>query len=73
MSYVIYLNGSVKRVKSFGFIKFYPKIQKGSEIIVPKSLKMINTSQQIANIVGFVSTTITSLIGIVLLINSTTK
>ena len=73
LSYVIYLNGSVKRVKSFGFIKFYPKIQKGSEIIVPKSLKMINTSQQIANIVGFVSTTITSLIGIVLLINSTTK
>jgi len=73
LSYVIYLNGSVKRVKSFGFIKFYPKIQKGSEIIVPKSLKMTSTSQQIANIVGFVSTTITSLIGIVLLINSTTK
>ena len=24
LSYVIYLNGSVKRVKSFGFIKFYP-------------------------------------------------
>jgi protein involved in polysaccharide export with SLBB domain len=72
-AYVIYLNGSVKRVRSFGFIKFYPKIQKGSEIIVPKSLKSINTSQQIANIVGFVSTTITSLIGIVLLINSTTK
>jgi len=73
LSYVIYLNGSVNRVKSFGFIKFYPKIQKGSEIIVPKSVKMTNTSQQIANIVGFVSTTITSLIGIVLLINSTTK
>lgn len=73
LSYVIYLNGSVKRVKSFGFIKFYPKIQKGSEIIIPKSINNITTSQNIANIVGFVSTTITSLIGIVLLINSTTK
>lgn len=73
LSYVIYLNGSVKRVKSFGFIKFYPKIQKGSEIIIPKTINNITTSQNIANIVGFVSTTITSLIGIVLLINSTTK
>lgn len=73
LSYVIYLNGSVKRVKSFGFIKFYPKIQKGSEIIIPKTINNITISQNIANIVGFVSTTITSLIGIVLLINSTTK
>ncbi len=73
LSYVIYLNGSVKRVKSFGFIRFYPKIQKGSEIIIPKVINNITTSQNIANIVGFVSTTITSLIGIVLLINSTTK
>lgn len=73
LSYVIYLNGSVNRVKSFGFIKIYPKIQNGSEIIIPKSTNNITASQNIANIVGFVSTTITSLIGIVLLINSTTK
>ena len=72
-SYVIYSNGSVKRVKSFGFIKLYPKIDKGAEIIVPKEIKSTSSGQQIASIVGIFTGTLTSLIGIVVLIRSTTN
>jgi protein involved in polysaccharide export with SLBB domain len=70
-SYVIYSNGSVKRVRSFGFIKFYPRIDKGAEIIVPKDIKSANSFQQIASIVGIFTGTLTSLIGIVTLIKAT--
>jgi protein involved in polysaccharide export with SLBB domain len=72
-SYVIYSNGSVRRVKSFGFIKIYPKIDKGSEIIVPKEVKSSSSGQQIASIVGIFTGTLTSLIGIVTLIRTTTN
>ena len=72
-SYVIYSNGSVKRVKSFGFIKIYPKIDKGSEIIIPKEVKSTGSGQQIASIVGIFTGTLTSLIGIVTLIRTTTN
>jgi protein involved in polysaccharide export with SLBB domain len=72
-SYVIYSNGSVKRVKSFGFIKIYPKIEKGSEIIIPKEIKSSSSSQQVANIIGIFTGSLTSLIGIVTLIRTTTK
>ena len=72
-SYVIYSNGSVKRVKSFGFIKIYPKIDKGSEIIIPKEVKSTSSGQQIASIVGIFTGTLTSLIGIVTLIRTTTN
>ena len=72
-SYVIYSNGSVRRVKSFGFIKIYPKIDKGAEIIVPKEVKSSSSGQQIASIVGIFTGTLTSLIGIVTLIRTTTN
>ena len=72
-TYVIYSNGSVKRVKSFGFIKIYPKIDKGSEIIIPKEVKSTGSGQQIASIVGIFTGTLTSLIGIVTLIRTTTN
>lgn len=35
-SYVVYANGDAKSTKSFGFIKFYPHLEPGAEIIVPK-------------------------------------
>ncbi|MFY0687753.1 MAG: SLBB domain-containing protein [Cyclobacteriaceae bacterium] len=40
-TYVVYANGSVARTKGLWFIRKYPKIEPGSEIIVPvKPLKM---------------------------------
>ncbi|MFO7826010.1 MAG: SLBB domain-containing protein [Cyclobacterium sp.] len=35
-SYVIYANGDVKRTNKFLFFTFFPKIEPGAEIIVPK-------------------------------------
>ena len=35
-SYVVYANGDVKRTRGFAFWKFYPSIEPGAEIIVPK-------------------------------------
>jgi protein involved in polysaccharide export with SLBB domain len=35
-SYVVYANGDVKRTNTFLFFNFFPKIEPGAEIIVPK-------------------------------------
>ncbi len=35
-SYVVYANGDVKRTRNFLFFKFYPSIEPGAEIIVPR-------------------------------------
>ncbi|SDZ05424.1 SLBB domain-containing protein [Rhodonellum psychrophilum] len=35
-SYVVYANGDVKRTRRFMFVKFYPQIEPGAEIIVPQ-------------------------------------
>lgn len=35
-AYVVYANGTVKATKSFLFVKFYPKIKPGCEIVIPK-------------------------------------
>ena len=35
-AYVIYANGSVDRTRNFLFFKFYPQIEPGAEIVVPR-------------------------------------
>lgn len=72
-AYVIYANGSVKRVKNFLFMRFNPRIERGSEIIVPKKIKSANTSQQIVSIVSVLTGTVTSIIGIITLIKATAQ
>lgn len=71
--YVIYSNGSVKRAKNFLFMRFYPRVERGSEIIVPKKLKSANTSQQIVSLVSVLTGTVTSIIGIITLIKATAQ
>ena len=71
--YVIYSNGSVKRTRNFLFMKFYPSIERGSEIIVPKKIKSANTSQQIVSVVSVLTGTVTSIIGIITLIKATAQ
>lgn len=71
--YVIYSNGSVKRARNFLFMRFYPRVERGSEIIVPKKLKSTNTSQQIVSLVSVLTGTVTSIIGIITLIKATAQ
>ncbi|MHA8098700.1 SLBB domain-containing protein [Aquirufa aurantiipilula] len=71
-AYVLYSNGSVKRTKSFLFLRFHPRIEQGAEIIVPKKSK-VATGQQIVSVVSIFTGTLTSLIGIITLIKATSN
>ncbi len=62
-AYVIYPNGLKKTVKSFLFLKTYPKLLPGSSIFVPaKSINRNKTS--VAEIVGY-STSLVSIIALI--------
>lgn len=66
--YVIYANGSINRTKHFLFIKNYPKILPGSEIVIPTNNK---NTQQMASLVNVYTGTITSLVSVYLLLKAT--
>jgi protein involved in polysaccharide export with SLBB domain len=64
-SYVVYPNGLKKQTRSFLFIKKYPKIIPGSELVVP--IKQEKESRSAAELIGITSS-ITSLVAIIRLI-----
>jgi protein involved in polysaccharide export with SLBB domain len=72
-AYVVYSNGSIDRTRQFLFFKSYPKIEKGSEIIIPQKVKAAGNFQQIASLVAIFTGTISSIIGVVTLIKATAK
>ncbi|MFN3589990.1 MAG: SLBB domain-containing protein [Spirosomataceae bacterium] len=70
-AYVLYANGSVDRTRRFVGIHVYPKIEPGSEIIIPK--KMENAQQQISqfqNLIATLSGTLTTVVSLVILTRS---
>ncbi len=65
-SFVIYPNGSVDRTRKFLFVKIFPKIEPGSEIIVPS--KTENGAAQFsrfAALIGTVSGTLATVVTII--------
>jgi protein involved in polysaccharide export with SLBB domain len=70
-AYVLYSNGSVKRARNVLFIRYFPKIERGAEIIVPRNVKNINSAQQVFQLVSVLTGTVTSVIGIITLIKAT--
>lgn len=72
-AYIRYPNGSVDRTRKFLFIRFHPKVQPGSEIIVPA--KSQSTEEQFGRFSGLVATisgtlaTIVTIIGLIRLNN----
>lgn len=64
-SYVVYPNGLKKQTRSFLFFKIYPKISRGSEIVVPAKVKKERGSA--AELIGITSS-LTSLVAIIRLI-----
>ena len=70
-SYIIYANGSVDRTrKLIGLFNVYPKVEPGSEIVVPKlNLKQGATQQLIQTIVA-VSTVLSSTVGLLALLRT---
>lgn len=66
-AYVVYANGNVKSTKNFLFVKFYPKIKPGCEIVIPK--KEVKKPTSLVEI----TTIATSLTTLVFLIITLTK
>jgi len=64
-AYVVYPNGLKKQINSFLFLKIYPKIVRGSTIIVPAKVKKERGSA--AELIG-ITTSLTSLVAIIQLI-----
>lgn len=64
-SYVIYANGSVKRTRNYLIVRNYPKIESGSEIVVPPA-----PDRRKITVTEFVGVS-TSLLTLYLLLNST--
>ena len=60
-SYILYANGNIKVVHSFLFFKFYPKVEPGATIVVPKKgTKQKKRSISITELVT-ISTSVTTL------------
>ena len=61
-SIVRYANGKIKRTKSFLFIKFYPKVDKGATVQVPVRPLQANQGVNIQAIVGITTGLVTMLV-----------
>ena len=60
-AFVEYQNGNVRSTKSFLFFKFYPKVQPGSKIFIPKKPEKTSASGVLNSIVGELLTIATTL------------
>lgn len=65
-AFVIYANGSVDRTRKFMFFNLYPRVEPGSEIVIPKRSVVPLTAQQIlgstVGIAGSLLTLVTTLL-----------
>jgi protein involved in polysaccharide export with SLBB domain len=70
-SYIVYANGSVDRTrKLLGIFNIYPKVEPGSEIIVPKINLKQGASQQVIQTIATLSGLITSTVGLIALLRT---
>lgn len=69
-TYVIYANGSVDKTNNFMFIKNYPDVQPGAEIVVPQ--KLAKDKMSTGEIIGITSALSSMALIIVTIINSIT-
>ena len=70
-SYIVYANGSVDRTrKLLGIFNVYPKVEPGSEIVVPRLNIRQGASQQVIQTIATVTGVITSTVGLLALIRT---
>ncbi|GAB4016048.1 polysaccharide biosynthesis/export family protein [Spirosoma koreense] len=67
-SFVVYANGSVDRTRKFMFFNIYPRVEPGSEVIVPRRSSSPLTAQQILGSTVGLAGSLLTLITTVLLI-----
>jgi len=70
-SYIIYANGSVDRTRKLvGLFNVYPKVEPGSEIVVPKLNVKQGATQQLIQTIVAVSTILSSTVGLLALLRT---
>ena len=70
-SYIVYANGSVDRTrKLLGLFNVYPKVEPGSEIIVPRLNVRQGATQQLVQTIIALSTVISSTVGLLALVRT---
>ena len=70
-SYIVYANGSVDRTrKLLGLFNIYPKVEPGSEIIVPRLNVREGATQQLVQTIIALSTVISSTVGLLALVRT---
>ncbi len=61
-AFVVYANGSVDRTRKFMFFNIYPRVEPGSEIIVPRSTGIPITPQQVIGQITTITSSVFTLI-----------
>ena len=70
-SYIVYANGSVDRTrKLMGLFNVYPKVEPGSEIVVPRLNTRQGATQQLVQTIIALSTVISSTVGLLALVRT---
>ena len=70
--YVLKANGIAAKTKKFLFFKTYPKVEEGSEILVPKIIEKLNKKLSTVETIGIASA-VASLAGVVVAILNLTR
>ena len=61
-SFIVYANGSVDRTRKFMFFNIYPRVEPGSEVVIPRQTTVRLTPQQILSTATSVTSSIFTLI-----------
>ncbi|MES2517283.1 MAG: SLBB domain-containing protein [Bacteroidota bacterium] len=70
-SYIVYANGSVDRTrKLLGLFNVYPKVEPGSEIVIPRLNVKQGATQQLIQTIVAVSTVLSSTVGLLALLRT---
>ncbi|MBD2756612.1 SLBB domain-containing protein [Spirosoma sp. BT704] len=65
-SFVVYANGSVDRTRKFMFFNIYPRVEPGSEVIVPRRSTTPLTPQQLLSSTAGTISSLLSVIGLII-------
>lgn len=65
-SFIIYANGSVDRTRKFMFFNVYPRVEPGSEIVVPRRTAVPLTPQQVLSSTAGTISSLLSVIGLII-------
>lgn len=65
-SFVVYANGSVDRTRKFMFFNIYPRVDPGSEVVVPRRTTSPLTPQQILSSTAGTISSLLSVIGLII-------